>query len=66
MQDYYENKEDKDFGYEDYIQEKLDYINDKQHEISAMFNEFVNEIAQAYEIPDSAFDELKELIIDII
>lgn len=54
--------------YESYISDRLDEVNEKQNEIESLFNDFVYEIRDMFwsDMPDDAYDELRELIIDIV
>lgn len=54
--------------YESYISDKLDEVNEKQNEIESLFNDFVYEIRDMFwsDMPEDAYDELRELIIDIV
>lgn len=54
--------------YESYISDRLDEVNDKQNEIESLFNDFVYEIRDMFwsDMPEDAYDELRELIIDIV
>lgn len=54
--------------YESYISDRLDEVNDKQNEIESLFNDFVYAIRDMFwsDMPEDAYDELRELIIDIV
>lgn len=65
---YEDNAPYKTDEYESYISDRLDEVNEKQNEIESLFNDFVYEIRDMFwsDMPEDAYDELRELIIDIV